>query len=291
MSRVKFHELQSPEYVNKCIGESEGPANPTGWNSRVRAKMKELNITQTELAKRVNAEFGVSTYDQKYASNWVSVGKRTPKDDSAIPFPRFEIMLAIAHVLGVDVGYLTGEYDFVTYEAKQACEYTGLSEDGIKALREVTYFEREYRGAATTCDKAGTVISKMFEAQCFHEMITALGDIAETVERKRDAEVSIRERYGEELADKALSFYSHGGCIVVDGDATVEDREEADRINERAFSQYGVCEDERECFLEAVNSIDQCIDGSREYDMLVNAYKYRASQMFGRIIDELYPNR
>lgn len=52
-------------------------------------------------------------------------------------------MLLISDFFHVDVGYLIGETNEVSFSLEKACSYMGLNSEAIKAIREITHPENE----------------------------------------------------------------------------------------------------------------------------------------------------
>ena len=107
------------EYKNKLpmIGEA------------IQKARKEKGITQEDLLERLrctgtNASIGRNTLSALENGNTERLNIRT------------NTLYEIGEILDVDLDYFLGKTDFKKYEHKDICEYTGLTEDAIIALRD-----------------------------------------------------------------------------------------------------------------------------------------------------------
>ena len=108
MSGPKAELLQQNEVVKSRL---------KSWRDNLLGLMRERSLTQNGLAELINNRFyGESDqFTQKNVSAWVNAGLPDRKGHVR-PFPKFEIMLQIAAVLEVDLGYLIGDIECKTYK-------------------------------------------------------------------------------------------------------------------------------------------------------------------------------
>ena len=76
----------------------------------------------------------LTRFRQKDVSRWLNTGSRTA--NGIIGFPKYETMCLIADFFDVDVGYLTGETDEGTFNMAKTCDYIGLDDQAVQAVRD-----------------------------------------------------------------------------------------------------------------------------------------------------------
>lgn len=264
------------------------------WRNRLRGLLKEKKLTQQGFADLLNEKFyGGKEWgpiSQKNVSNWLHVGK-SDRIGHNRPFPRFEIMLQIATALEVDLGYLIGDIDFKTYEAKDASEYTGLDEPALVNLRSLTHFDRKYR-LTNKKDTFAAITSELIKSQGFPNLIYELYGLSRLHDNRLEITESVAREFGKELAAKA--FEHADDFVSASPDASNEEVTEADAINEAAFEAAGIQKDERGRFTAAVAAANKAIsDCASEYERLKQAegaQRYQAQRVLDGIIDSVFPS-
>lgn len=96
--------------------------------------------TQSSLAEALNAKYG-TRYGQKAVSGWLNIG--AVHKNGEVSFPKFDTLVLISDFFNVDIGYLTGETDKTSFSLENACNFTGLSGDALKAIMEITQPEND----------------------------------------------------------------------------------------------------------------------------------------------------
>lgn len=112
----------------------------TYWKIRLKKCMDAGRYTQASFAEALNNKYGTS-YGQKDVSRWMNTGAINKNGE--VGFPKFDTMHLIADFFSVDVGYLIGETDEISFSVEKACSYMGLNGEAIKAIREITHPENE----------------------------------------------------------------------------------------------------------------------------------------------------
>lgn len=110
------------------------------WKIRLKNCMVEHRYTQVSFAEALNAKYGTS-FGQKDVSRWVNIG--TKRKNGKVGFPQYDTMLLIADFFSVDVGYLTGETDEISFSLEKVCAFMGMNSEAVKAVREITHPENE----------------------------------------------------------------------------------------------------------------------------------------------------
>lgn len=152
------------------------------WCSRLSKLMKEGNYTQKTFLKEYKEKYGGGT--QANISRWLRVGNKI-ENGKTIGFPSYETMLNLADFFGVSVGYLTGETDYESFEMEKACEFLGLEEDGVKAIKGITSGENVGHFGKYMADEYKSVLRYILTASSFPDFIKEAREYAENVYRNQ----------------------------------------------------------------------------------------------------------
>lgn len=265
------------------------------WRDNLLGLMKERGLTQNGLAELINDRFyGGSEsprFTQKNVSTWVNAGLPDRKGHVR-PFPKFEIMLQIAAVLEVDLGYLIGDIECKTYNAQDAHEYTGLEESALEEVRKITHFERKYH-LGISRGSNGAMISEILKSPTLPELLDEMTCLVRLNDKRDDITEAVVAEYGEELVNRAFRY--RDDFVAPGPDAPEEELHEAEAINEAVFESAGVSPVERPRFMEAVKAVSKAIDACYdEENRLVrdeSASRYMVQKRFGEIVELIAPSR
>lgn len=265
------------------------------WRDNLLGLMKERGLTQNGLAELINDRFyGGSEsprFTQKNVSTWVNAGLPDRKGHVR-PFPKFEIMLQIAAVLEVDLGYLIGDIECKTYNAQDAHEYTGLEESALEEVRKITHFERKYH-LGISRGSNGAMISEILKSPILPELLDEMACLVRLNDKRDDITEAVVAEYGEELVNRAFRY--RDDFVAPGPDAPEEELHEAEAINEAVFESAGVSPVERPRFMEAVKAvskaIDDCYDEENRLVRDESASRYMVQKRFGEIVELIAPSR
>lgn len=191
--RVKPEDVQASELVRK---------RTEAWCTNFGRRLEKWGGSQEQFANELNRRFQNRTsFVQKRISEWKHVWRG---DETKDFLPRYEIMVEMAAILGVDVGYLTGETDEESFDLAKATEYLGLEGKAVSSLRRMTRTidESEFLGdrveeiaeqeeakrftASYLAEKANAepkacreVLNRMFSAPSFGDFLMSLADVGE----------------------------------------------------------------------------------------------------------------
>lgn len=286
MSGPKAEVLQSNEVVESRL---------ESWRDNLRGLMKERGLKQNDLAELINNRFyGGSEsprFTQKNVSTWVNAGLPDRKGHVR-PFPKFEIMLQIAAVLEVDLGYLIGDIECKTYKAQDAHEYTGLEESALEEVRKITHFERKYHLGESRGPNSA-MMSEILKSPILPELLDEMARLVRLTDKRGDIKGAVVAEYGEDLVGRALRYCDD---FVAPGlDAPEEELREAEAINEAVFESAEVSPEERPRFIEAAaaisKAIDDCYDEENRLVRDESASRYMVQKRFGEIIELIAPSR
>lgn len=278
------------------------------WRENLSELMKDKGLTQKELARLLNDRYdkaGVKTsFTQKNVSEWLRVGdpidaERDPHAGATV-FPRYEVMIQIAAILGVDVGRLTGETDFDSFKAERTSEYLGLSNDAIRALRKiVTVFDNPF-GEQYHADE--NVTFDLNAIELMNKLLTADGLIDTLVLMRRldtiqkrlktgsKAIERVEKRYEPALVKKAWFVHGHRSLTLEPYDQTIE---QYWAENKQILREAGITPEELQTVLGIANELDAAIVNADEEDftgeMVETAYRYQVQKSLSDLLDEMFP--
>ena len=247
------------------------------WCSRLSKLMKKRNYTQKTFLKEYREKYGGGT--QANISRWLRVGSRI-ENGKTIGFPSYETMLNLADFFGVSVGYLTGETDYESFEMEKTCEFLGLEEDAVKAIKGITSGESVDFFGKHMADKYKSVLRYILTASCFTDFIKEAREYAENVYRKKH-QISYMDRAATKIEKDVLELayqymdYQH---ISDDEYVVVDD-----------FKENNV--EPTEKLLEAIKALntamgdDYCEDQNLE--QRVKLSEYELQKKYFEIIKEL----
>lgn len=195
------------------------------WCSRLSKLMKERNYTQKTFLKEYREKYGGGT--QANISRWLRVGSKI-ENGKTIGFPSYETMLNLADFFGVSVGYLTGETDYESFEMEKACEFLGLEEDGVKAIKGITSGESVDFFGKHMAHEYKSVLRYILTASSFTAFIKEAREYAENVYRQKHP-ISYMDRVAAkikkdtlELAYQCMDYQ----CIADDKYGVIDDFKE-----------------------------------------------------------------
>lgn len=286
MSGPKAEVLQSNKVVEPRL---------EAWRNNLLGLMKKQGLTQNDLKDLINDRFyGESEkprFTQKNVSTWVNAGLPDRKGHVR-PFPKFEIMLQIAAVLEVDLGYLIGDIECKTYKAQDAHEYTGIEESALEQVRKITHFERRYHLEESRGSNSA-MISEILKSPILPELLDEMACLVRLNDKRDDITEAVVAEYGEELVNRAFRY--RDDFVAPGPDAPEEELHEVEAINEAVFESAEVSPMERPRFMEAVKAINKAIDDCYdEENRLVrdeSASRYMVQKRFGEIVELIAPSR
>ena len=286
MSGPKAEVLQSNKVVEPKL---------KAWRDNLLGIMKEHGLTQDDLAKLINDRFyggrNSGPFTQKNVSTWVNAGLPDRKGHIR-PFPKFEIMLQIAAVLEVDLGYLIGDIECKTYKAQDAHEYTGIEESALEEVRKITRFERKYC-LGESRDSNSAIMSEILKSPIFPELLDEMGRLVQLNDKRDTIMDAVFSEYEEDLISKALRYYDD--FVAPRLDAPEEELREAEAINDAVFESAGVTPEERPRFMAAAaaisKAIDDCYDEENRLVRDESASRYMVQKRFEEIVELIAPSR
>lgn len=226
-------------------------------------------VTQAEIVRRLESRFPKEkarpNLSQVNISRWFSSGG-TGKWESTMP--SMEVAIMLADFFGVDVGYLLGETNYDTFEMEKAVKYLGLDEKAISHIRLATKLESSFSSVHMLPDEAGEMISRFISSKGFFNLVMALKEfdrIYNEPDLQQKLQEDLEKRHGKKMLAKSMEFEP--------------DEHEGEQIDVAL----------REAYLDWQDAQDELYVDSMDKEVLVAAMRYRLSQSFEAIMDELYP--
>ena len=247
------------------------------WCSRLNKIMKERNYTQKTFLKEYKEKYGGGT--QANISRWLRVGSKIA-NGKTIGFPSYETMLNLADFFGVSVGYLTGETDYESFEMEKACEFLGLEEDGVKAIKGITSGECVNRFEKNMVHEYTSVLRYILTARSFNAFIKEAREYAESVYRQKHP-ISYMDRAAakikKDVLEQAYQCMEYQ-CIADDECGVIDD-----------FKENNI--EPTEELLEAIKTLkvaqDSDYNEEQNREQRVKLSEYELQKIYFELIKEL----
>lgn len=247
------------------------------WCSRLNKMMKERNYTQKTFLKEYKEKYGGGT--QANISRWLRVGSKIA-NGKTIGFPSYETMLNLADFFGVSVGYLTGETDYESFEMEKACEFLGLEEDGVKAIKGITSGECVNRFEKNMVYEYTSVLRYILTARSFNAFIKEAREYAESVYRQKHP-ISYMDRVAakikKDVLEQAYQCMEYQ-CIADDEGGVIDD-----------FKENNI--EPTEELLEAIKTLKAAQDSDyneeQNREQRVKLSEYELQKIYFELIKEL----
>lgn len=240
------------------------------WNERLKQCIAERGLSQKGLADELNRMFKTDKFQQRSVSRWTRVGEiETTKkgEQNPIGFPKIETMLSLAEFFGKDVGYLLGETDIESDTLKGASDFTGLTQETVQTIRRYTHRRSCWFTVHLDEDEARLVFAYLLSSHSFREILHLLHEL---IEKNRGSEVLAKKWEEAEKEFGTELFYD-----------ALEHRDDFDPETPPPSPEYA----------RAVRTINALIDDGAEdddkRDIANSVYRYRLSQMFNKLLDEI----
>jgi len=240
------------------------------WNERLKRCIAERGLSQKGLADELNRMYEKGKFQQRSVSRWTRVGeKETGKngEQNLIGFPKLETMVYLADFFGKDVGYLLGETEIESDTLKGASDFTGLTEETVQTIRRYTHRSSCWFTGHLDEDEARLVFAYLLCSHSFREILHLLYELIET---NRGSETLAKKWEEAEKEFGSELFYD-----------ALEHRDDFDPETPPPSPEYA----------RAVRTINALIDDGAEdddkRDIANSVYRYRLSQMFNKLLDEI----
>ena len=240
------------------------------WNERLKQCIAEKGLSQKGMADELNRKYETDTFQQRSVSRWTRVGEiETTKKGKQNPigFPKVETIIRLAHFFEKDVGYLLGETDIGSDALNGASSYTGLEEETVQTIRRYTHRKTCWFTVDLDEDEARMVFAYLFSSYSFREILHL---IYELIENSRGSEALTKKweeaekEFGAELFDDAL-----------------EHHDDFDPKTPPPSPEYASA-------VRTINGlINDMAENDDERDIANSVYRYRLSQMFNKLLDEI----
>lgn len=139
------------------------------WDNKLNNLLNQKKLSQVKFVNEFNKKYrsdGSGAITQKLVSNWLNL------ENKGIGFPKFENIINIADFFNVDVGFLIGETNMVSFDIEKACEFMNLSPQVVKKLNSLTV-EPSWRMGFSK-EEGKSVIDSLITSEYFVEFIKIL---------------------------------------------------------------------------------------------------------------------
>ena len=277
------------------------------WRIRTAQLMEERNLSKSKLGeiyyereqKKNNPEAKIDKGSQEYKTGKASCERRINRYLKAgignQRFPKFEHMIELADFFDVQIGYLIGETDCRTYGAQEVCDYTGLSEEAVKAIKLATAFETAFGATQMWHGDSRRILSKLLSSPFFFGLVKSLGELdcvyTSQSPWKRGWE-QLEKRYDAEMLAKVIEL--HDEFITTDSYPDNDPKGlEITEHYENLLANAGIDASNREEFFNAKRDVEELMDKARGNDALkddlIAAKRYEAVKKFSQLVNDLYP--
>jgi transcriptional regulator with XRE-family HTH domain len=186
------------------------------WNERLKTLinqyLKDNNINRQILAERFNKKYGTKFY-QSRISEWTSVGnERTINGKkTTLPFPSLETCLYICDFFNVDLGYLLGETDEMTFELSDASRYLNLSAKSITTIKLATSEETAFQNTGLMADDSAQIIDRIISSDKINLLFRRFLDLDSAYSSSINISSQLNQlekKHGKETLTKAFDYLS-----------------------------------------------------------------------------------
>lgn len=182
------------------------------FGKRLGFLMQSHHLSKNKLATDMGELYGIG-YTHNDVRRWLQSGQipeKPYKDPERILMPSYETIILIADYFGVDVGYLLGEIDNSTYEFNQAESFTGLSEESLRTIRNMTINESEcFHAVQAYPFEVIPVLNTLLSSEELFPLVRAFIDIHEHYHEpdgKKKLYTQLVDEFGKELIDEAIAY-------------------------------------------------------------------------------------
>lgn len=243
----------------------------SSWNKRLKKQMESAGYTQTGLARALKQKYNDSS-TQTTIFRWLNAGNKLKGTGG---FPKYESMIKIADLFGVDVGFLTGETDAKTFSEYMTAEYLGLSIEAVSAIRELTKPSRGISYNEIFSYEYADMINRVMTSKAITDVLIAISDYKKPYDLSKrkapDFMEGIRKKYSIETISTVIK------CL--DGDYDNGDGPELTEELRNAISDFSAATDKGyEWQLQ-----------QEEYRKEEKTYRYELQEATAKLLDDIYP--
>ena len=265
------------------------------WRERLTLLMKERGLNRSSLGKEMyifeqltnNRKTNLDLEDpihksgkancERRMSRYLNVGLANQK------FPKFEHMLDLATYFDVQIGYLIGETDCESFDIQKICEYTGLTEEAVKAIKLLNTRKPSLAKMRYTSRNGNKILNNFLCSPNVFRLFEALAELDSACDSSSPFQkewAELEKEYDYELLANAIQFHDE----FLPGD---------NKHNEKVLREAGINDNNQKEFLEAVRRVSHLLDceyaASQREDDRKKAADLFVFKEFTHLIDELYP--
>ena len=217
----------------------------------IRCRRNEMGLTQNELGKAIN-------HTGKQISKY-------EKSDGSADFPPLDNLLKLCNRLDCELGYLLGEKEYAAGTKTETIvqEYTGLSHESLKTIRELCCKEKSNSFLMNyELVNSSIILNKLLCSPRFVYLIAQLVEYEEEIIDYQNLESAAINEVGKEAWQQAPDLYQSKEC----------------KLNELSDNQ-----------IRTIELFDDYLNKQREYKQREKIYRYNIHEEFELLVEDLYP--
>lgn len=183
--------------------------------------------------------------------------------------PPLDVLLKLCEIFKCELGYLLGEEEYSSgTKIDTAIEARlGLTKETIDSIYHITGNDRSCINMGWQSDEYTYILNKLLSKPAFAEFIDSLRELNNQFKKRSAVWDKLKEKYGDEVLDKAFDYYNSTTDYLQDDTA-----ERLDAI-----------------YYEAMVDIDNTILADHDFEYSIKVCRYEAKEALERLLDNLYP--
>ena len=198
------------------------------------------------------------------------VPKQISKYEKGDPLPPVNTLFKLCELFDCELGYLLGEANYSDGTRLQTgiSEQLGLTVESVNAIKKVTGSNRNALSFGCESERYIRVINKFLSSSHFPTLMEAVGILDAQLDEYDQVYSSLKEKYGDELFDKACEMYY--GSTDYEHD-----------------SNTNISPDLCAAIRDLSHAEDKCY--SKSY--AVKVARYELNESFEGLIEDIYPRK
>ncbi len=230
-----------------------------------------MNYSAEEIGKKIKEErlkLGWSQENLGSELGQKSGAKQISKYESGT-LPPLDVLLKLCEIFNCELGYLLGEEEYSSgTKIDTAIEARlGLTKEAIDSIYHITGNDRSCIDWGYHSDEYTYVLNKLLSEPALAGFIDSLRELDNQFKKRSAVWDKLKEKYGDEVLDKAFDYYHSTTDYLRDDTA-----EKLDDI-----------------YYEALVDIDNTIDDYVDFEYPIKVCRYDAKEALERLLDNLYP--
>ena len=208
---------------------------------------------------------------EKLGSKLGVTGKQVSKYEKGDPLPPIDMMIKLCGVFDCEMGYLLGEKSYSEGTRLQTAilEHLHLSATSADMIKRITGTDRRSPSFGYKSDEYTRILNGLLSSPQFVYFVESLGCLDEQIAKRDQIFISLEDRFGKDLLDKAFECYKSTVDYEHDPNAVLPDLQ----------------------VLEAMRALEDAIDKTYSLEYPIKVARYELNESFQSLIDEIYPRK